>query len=388
MNLGPNVTHLKQGDRDVFLIGTAHISKKSVEEVRETIEAVQPDTVCVELCDTRYQAMNDVDRWRKLDIFQVIRQKKVLFLLSSLALSSYQRRMGEKLGVEPGAELKEAIRCCEAQSAELVLVDRDIQATLKRTWGNLSFWNKVKVLGGLFGGAFSDEELSEETLEQMKEKDQLSEMMNEFARVMPQVKTPLIDERDQYLISAINDAPGQRVVAVVGAGHVEGMLKHKDDKFDRAKLSEIPPPSRALSWIKWLIVALILGAFAIGVSRQSGESIEQMIWDWVLPNSIMAGLLALVAGAKPLSVLVATIASPITSLNPMLGAGMVVGLLEAWLRKPTVADAEALPRDVSTLGGVYRNAFSRVLLVAFLTNVGSSLGAYVALPLVLRTAFG
>ena len=388
MNLGPNVTHLKQGDRDVFLIGTAHISKKSVEEVRETIEAVQPDTVCVELCDTRYQAMNDVDRWRKLDIFQVIRQKKVLFLLSSLALSSYQRRMGEKLGVEPGAELKEAIRCCEAQSAELVLVDRDIQATLKRTWGNLSFWNKVKVLGGLFGGAFSDEELSEETLEQMKEKDQLSEMMNEFARVMPQVKTPLIDERDQYLISAINDAPGQRVVAVVGAGHVEGMLKHKDEKFDRAKLSEIPPPSRALSWIKWLIVALILGAFAIGVSRQSGESIEQMIWDWVLPNSIMAGLLALVAGAKPLSVLVATIASPITSLNPMLGAGMVVGLLEAWLRKPTVADAEALPRDVSTLGGVYRNAFSRVLLVAFLTNVGSSLGAYVALPLVLRTAFG
>ena len=388
MNLGPNVTHLKQGDRDVFLIGTAHISKKSVEEVRETIEAVQPDRVCVELCDTRYQAMNDVDRWRKLDIFQVIRQKKVLFLLSSLALSSYQRRMGEKLGVEPGAELKEAIRCCEAQSAELVLVDRDIRATLKRTWGNLSFWNKVKVLGGLFGGAFSDEELSEETLEQMKEKDQLSEMMNEFARVMPQVKTPLIDERDQYLISAINDAPGQRVVAVVGAGHVEGMLKHKDEKFDRAKLSEIPPPSRALSWIKWLIVALILGAFAIGVSRQSGESIEQMIWDWVLPNSIMAGLLALVAGAKPLSVLVATIASPITSLNPMLGAGMVVGLLEAWLRKPTVADAEALPRDVSTLGGVYRNAFSRVLLVAFLTNVGSSLGAYVALPLVLRTAFG
>ena len=177
-------------------------------------------------------------------------------------------------------------------------------------------------------------------------------------------------------------------VAVVGAGHVEGMLKHKDEKFDRAKLSEIPPPSRALSWIKWLIVALILGAFAIGVSRQSGESSEQMIWDWVLPNSIMAGLLALVAGAKPLSVLVATIASPITSLNPMLGAGMVVGLLEAWLRKPTVADAEALPRDVSTLGGVYRNAFSRVLLVAFLTNVGSSLGAYVALPLVLRTAFG
>ena len=388
MNLGPNVTHLKQGDRDVFLIGTAHISKKSVEEVRETIEVVQPDTVCVELCETRYQAMNDVDRWRKLDIFQVIRQKKVLFLLSSLALSSYQRRMGEKLGVEPGAELKEAIRCCEAHSAELVLVDRDIQATLKRTWGNLSFWNKVKVLGGLFGGAFSDEELSEETLEQMKEKDQLSEMMNEFARVMPQVKTPLIDERDQYLISAINDAPGDRVVAVVGAGHVEGMLKHKDEQFDRDKLSEIPPPSRALSWIKWLIVALILGAFAIGVARQSGESIEQMIWDWVLPNSIMAGLLALVAGAKPLSILVATIASPITSLNPMLGAGMVVGLLEAWLRKPTVADAEALPRDVSTLAGVYRNAFSRVLLVAFLTNVGSSLGAYVALPLVLRTAFG
>jgi len=332
--------------------------------------------------------MSDADRWRKLDIFQVIREKKVLFLLSSLALSSYQRKMGEKLGVEPGAELKEAILASRRVGAELVLVDRDIQATLKRTWANLSFFNKIKVLGGLFGGAFSDEELSEEMLEQMKEKDQLTEMMKEFARVMPQVKTPLIDERDQFLISAINDAPGRKVVAVVGAGHVEGMLVHKDTSVNREELSEIPPPSRSLSWIKWLIVAVILGAFALGFARQSGENIEQMIWDWVIPNSVMAGLLALVAGAKPLSVLVATIASPITSLNPMLGAGMVVGFVEAWLRKPTVADAESLPLDVMSLSGVYKNPFSRVLLVAFLTNIGSSLGAYVAVPLVLRTAFG
>ena len=195
MELGPNVTHLQDGERNVYIVGTAHISKQSVEEVRQTIQEIQPDTVCVELCQGRYESMVDASRWKKLNIFQIIKQKKVLFLLSSLALSSYQRRMGEKFGVEPGAELREAIRMSDVVGAELVLVDRDIQATLKRTWANLSFWNRIKVLSGLFGGVFSDEELSEEELEKLKEKDHLSEMM---AVCSPHAssKDTLIDERD------------------------------------------------------------------------------------------------------------------------------------------------------------------------------------------------
>lgn len=383
MELGPNVTHLQDGERDVYIVGTAHISKQSVEEVRKTIEDLQPDTVCVELCQGRYESMVDSSRWKKLDIFQIIKQKKVLFLLSSLALSSYQRRMGEKFGVEPGAELREAIRMADVVGAKLELVDRDIQATLKRTWSNLSFWNRIKVLSGLFGGVFSDEELSEEELEKLKEKDHLSEMMSEFARLMPQVKTPLIDERDQFLMSAIDDAPGQKIVAVVGAGHVPGMVAGRGEPVDRTRLSEIPVGSSWTKWLKWIIPALVLGAFAFGYQKHAGQNLEEMFWAWVLPNSIMAGLLAAVGGAKFLSILTAIIASPITSLNPTIGAGMVVGLVEAWLRKPTVEDAERLSQDMLTLAGVYKNSFSRVLLVAALATIGSSLGAFVGAPLVI-----
>ena len=383
MELGSNVTHIQDSGRDIYVVGTAHISKKSVDEVRQTIEAVKPDTVCVELCETRYQSMVDADRWKKLDIFQVIRQQKVLFLLSNLALSSYQRRMGAQFGVEPGAELREAIRCSEVHGSELVLVDRDIQATLKRTWANLGFWNKIKVLSGLFHGALSDEELSEEDLEKLKEKDHLSDMMAEFARLMPQVKEPLIDERDHFLMSAIEDAPGQSIVAVVGAGHVPGMLANRGQDVDREALSVIPPSGNTVKWLKWIIPTTILAAFTFGYFRLSGETLEKMVWDWVIPNAFGAGVLAMVAGARPLSIIAAFIASPITSLNPTIGAGMVVGLLEAWLRKPTVGDAERLTTDMNTIGGVYRNQFSRVLLVALLTTIGSSLGALVAWPSVL-----
>lgn len=383
MELGPNVTHLADGDRDIYIVGTAHISKKSVVEVRQTIEAIRPDSVCVELCENRYQSMIDTERWKKLDIFQVIKQKKVLFLLSNLALSSYQRRMGEKFGVEPGAELKEAIRMSGEVNAELVLVDRDIQATLKRTWANLSFWNKIKVMSGLVGGVFSDEDISEEELEKLKEKDHLTEMMAEFARLMPQVKVPLIDERDHFLMSAIDDAPGQRIVAVVGAGHVSGMIAHRGEVVDRDKLSEIPSGKSWTKWLKWIIPALVLGAFAFGYQKHAGQNLEDMFWAWVLPNSIMAGVLAAVGGAKLLSILTAIIASPITSLNPTIGAGMVVGLVEAWLRKPTVADAQRLNQDMMSLSGIYKNAFSRVLLVAALATIGSSIGAFVGAPLVL-----
>ncbi|MCA9541420.1 MAG: TraB/GumN family protein, partial [Myxococcales bacterium] len=385
MELGPNVNVLEDGERTIYLIGTAHISERSVVEVRQTIEQVRPDTVCVELCKTRFEAISDNARWRTLDIFQVIRQRKVLYLLSSLALSAYQRRMGEKLGVRPGAELREAVTVAGEVGAELVLADRDIQATLKRTWANVGFFGKLKVLGALFEGFLGrgDEELTAEDLEKLKERDHLNELMSEFARVMPQVKTPLIDERDQYLMSSIEDAPGKTIVAVVGAGHVPGMMNRRGEKVDREALSVIPPPSKWVGALKWVIPAIILAAFYFGWRKHAGDGLAELVLAWVLPNAILAALFSLIAGAKPLSVLVAGIASPITSLNPTIGAGMVVGLLEAWLRKPTVADAERLSEDMLTWRGIYKNPFSRVLLVAIAATLGSAMGAWVATPLVL-----
>lgn len=384
MELGPNVTVLTREGRTFYLVGTAHISERSVREVRDTIEKVRPDTVCIELCQTRFDAMLDETRWRKLDVFQVIRQGKVLFVLAQLALSSYQKRLGDKLGVQPGAEQLEAVHVAKEVGAELVLADRDIQATLKRTWRNLGFRDKIKVAGALFGGFFNREEITEEHLEELKDRDTLNEMMKEFAKHLPKVQKPLIDERDQYLMASVEAAPGDTVVAVVGAGHVAGMQTYLGKPVDLQALSVIPPPRKWVGLLKWIIPALMISAFAFGWSKAGGQSLQMMLLSWIVPNAVLAALLTIVAGGKPLSVLTAAVASPITSLNPTIGAGMVVGLVEAWQRKPTVADCERVPEDATSIRGIYRNRFTRVLLVALLANLGSALGAYGGAFLVAR----
>ena len=377
MSPSGNVTELSYEGRSLYLVGTAHVSKDSVDEVRQVIEEMKPDTVCVELDETRHEALVDETRWQRLDIFQVIKQKKVLMLMGSLALSAYQRRLGDKLGVKPGAEMLAALEKAKEVGAKVVLADRDIQATLKRTWARLSLWSKAKLTAGLFGALGSTDEITEERIEELKDRDTLNETLQELAKVLPQVKGPLIDERDRYLMSSIREAPGDKVVAVVGAAHVQGMVDHLHAKVDREALCRIPAPSWTGRILKWLVPIVVLGAFVHGYFDHQGETLEKMVYAWVLPNSIMAALLSIIAGARPLTVITVIIASPITSLNPTIGAGMVGGLVEAWLRKPTVQDAERIPEDTTSLRGVYRNPFTRVLLVAALATIGSALGAYI-----------
>jgi len=372
LELGPNVTLLERNGRRLYLVGTAHISERSVIEVRETIEKIRPDTVAVELCDTRYQAMMDDSRWRKLDVFQVIKQGKVLFVLANLALAAYQRRLGEKLGVKPGAEMLEAIHAARDVGAELVLADRDIQATLKRTWRSLSFFTKVKLLSSFD----TKEEMTEEQIEKLKDRDTLTETMQAFAREVPQVQRPLIDERDQYLMSSIEDAPGQTVVAVVGAGHVPGMQKYLGQAIDRAALSVIPPPSKWSAVFKWLIPAMIVAAFFWGYQKNQGEDFTRMLMAWILPTGLLSAAFTLAVLGRPLSILSAALAAPITTLHPLIGAGMVVGLVEAWIRRPTVEDAMGI-RDITTVRGAFKNNFVRVLLVFVASSLGAAIGAWV-----------
>ena len=263
--------------------------------------------------------------------------------------------------------------------AELALIDRDIHITLKRTWASLGMWRKVTLLGAVVEGLVSKGEVESVDIEQLKERAELSRMMKEFAELLPEVHKPLIDERDRFMMSAIGDTVGQKVVAVVGAAHVEGMTRYFGADIDREEISRLPAPKSWVKALKWVIPSLILGAFYIGWSRHEGGTLEQMIKAWILPNSIMAALLTSFALAKPLSILTAFVASPITSLNPLLPAGVVVGLVEAWLRKPTVEDCERINEDVQSLRGIYKNQFTRVLLVAFLATMGSALGAWVGL---------
>lgn len=372
-----NVVVVNHGGREIHLIGTAHVSQKSVEEVKRVIREVRPDTVCVELDQNRFESMTNPEVFRKLDIFKIIREKKVLFMLASLVLSSFQRRIGERLGVKPGAELLAGIETAKEVGAELVLADRDIQATLKRSWFNLSIWNRMQLFTAMVGSLFTQDEFTEERIESLKERDTISEAMRQLAEQMPRLQVPLIDERDRYLMSKIQEAPGKVIVGVVGAGHVEGMLTYLGKPVDRAALSVIPGPTLFGRALKWVIPTIILCAFYWGYRQHQGEGLTQMLYAWIIPNIIGAMLFSMLAAAKPLTILVAGLASPITSLNPTIGAGFVAGLCEAWLRKPTVQDCEGLNDAITSLRGMYKNRFTRVMLVFIAANLGSSVGAWV-----------
>ncbi len=381
MELSDHVTVIERQDRTFYLVGTAHISSESVDEVRRVIEEIQPDVVAIELCDTRYAALIDEKRWEKLDIFKVIREGKSLMLLANLAIGAYQRRLGQKLGVKPGAEMLEASKAANDVGARIALVDREIQITLKRTWANIGFWKKITLAGGLFESMFAGngDEVDHDTIEQLKEQAQLSEMLEEFARVLPEVKEPLIDERDLFMVSKLRETTGDKVVVVVGAGHVPGMTRHFDDDIDRDALNATPEPKTWTRVVKWAIPMAVIAAFYIGVRKNDWSSADEMLMAWVLPNSVFAALGTLIAGAKLPSIAVAFLMSPITSLNPLLPVGVPVGLTEAWFRKPTVADAERIPDDVQTFKGFYRNAFTRTLLVIFMSIMGSAAGAWFGL---------
>lgn len=367
------VTRLDHEGREIYLVGTAHVSQRSVDDVRRVIDELRPDTVCVELDASRHQALVDPKRWRHVDIFDVIRQRRVLFMLTSLALSSYQRRLGEKLGVRPGAEMLAAIDHAERVGARLVLADRDIQATLRRTWAALSPWDCLQLIGAVVGSLFAKGEITKEQVEALKDRDNISELVREFAEVMPRLQRPLIDERDRFLMSAIREAPGQRVVAVVGAGHVGGMVRYLHAEVDRAALSEVPPPSWVSRLAPWVLPLLVLSIFAVAW-RSRPHELGSLFVAWAVPNAAFVALAGLLARARPLTALAAALASPFTALIPRFDAGVLAAWVEAATRRPTVADCEGLSQ-VASLADWRRNRFTRVLVIGFATTVGATIGA-------------
>ena len=376
--LPASVTHVTVDGKDVYLVGTAHVSKESVVDVRTTIELVQPDTVAVELCPARHAAMTRRDDWKKMDIFKVIREGKAVFLLVQLIMSSFYCKLGEQLGVQPGAEMMEGVKLAGERNLELVLADRDVQVTLKRVWGFLSLWNKMKMMTELLAGIFVSEDVDEKMIEEIKNQDQLENIMGAFAESFPGVKERLIDERDIYLAQKIRSARGRKIVAVVGAGHVPGILRQITHENDLTPLMELPPKGRAGQILKWGIPLAILALFVIGFFRGGASTSIDAIWIWVLVNGLLSGAGAAIALAHPLTIAATFVGAPLTSLNPMIAAGWVAGLVQAWVKRPTVADLEDLPNAVCSVKGFWMNPVSRILLVVVLANVGSSLGTFIS----------
>ncbi|MBR4985128.1 MAG: TraB/GumN family protein, partial [Proteobacteria bacterium] len=362
-----HVTVVEHDGCTYHIVGTAHVSEQSRLEVKHIIETVKPDVVCVELDQERYDSFYDTDRWKKLDIFQVIKKGKFLYLLANLMISAYQRRMGAILGVKPGAELIGAAEDAKANNIRVSLIDRNINITLKRTWANQSFWSKCKLLADIFDSLFESEDSKEETakaIEELKQDANLSSMVLELAKERPQFHLSLIDERDRYLMAKMREEGKtcKNVVAVVGAGHVPGIKKYFNTEVDTDELDKMPKPGIVWTLVKWLIPIILIGGIAYGLYSHGVDSLQDMLLAWILPNSLFCFLAAVISLAHPLTILAAIIVSPLTSTTPVIGAGIVLGLLEAWLRKPTVADCEDLP-NVHSVKDFFKNKFTHVLIV-------------------------
>jgi pheromone shutdown-related protein TraB len=365
-------------------LGTAHVSKDSEQLVADVIEAERPDTVCVELCEARYQSIRQKDKWLDTDIIKVIKEKKSFLLLSNLLLASFQKRIADKFDIKPGAEMIKAIESGEAIGAEIHLADRNIRITLTKTWRVMGLWDKIKLLFQLVLSMGEIDEISEEDIEKMKQEDVLETLLADVGKSLPVLKDILIDERDQYLTHKIRTAAGKKIVAVVGAGHVPGIKKYWDTEIDMARLEQIPPKGKTSGILKWLIPFAIFVIFVFGFYHGGTHAGAEMITWWVMANGILAGLGALVAFAHPFTILSSVLAAPLTSLNPMIAAGWVSGLVEAYTRKPKVRDFENLPEDILSIKGFWRNKITRILLVVVFTNIGSSLGTFVAIPLMVK----
>lgn len=384
MTNNPNLHRLNYNGKDIVLLGTAHVSKESARQVIEVIEAEKPDTVCVELCESRYMSIRHKDKWQNTDIVKVIKEKKSFLLLSNLLLASFQKRIAEKFDIIPGQEMLKAIETGEALGAAIHLADRNIRVTLSKTWRVMKLWDKIKLLFQLILSMGKIDDIDEEDVEKMKQEDVLQTLLADVGKSLPVVKDILIDERDQYLTHKIRTAPGEKIVAVIGAGHVPGIQRYWNEKVDLEALEQIPPKPKTSKIIKWLIPLGILFLVVLGFFRGGASAGTDMIVWWVLANGILAGIGALIALAHPLTILSSVLAAPLTSLNPMIAAGWVSGLVEAFSRKPKVKDFETLSEDIISIRGFWKNKITRILLVVVFTNLGSSLGTFVAIPLMVK----
>jgi pheromone shutdown-related protein TraB len=372
--------------RSVILAGTVHISQESAEEVRALIEAEKPGRVCVEIDEGRFKSMSLGNSWESLDISKVLKEGRGFLLMANLALAGFQRRMGSEAGGKPGEEMLAAVRAAEDAGIHYSYCDREIQVTLKRAWSKSGLWNKSKLLASLVDSAFSNEKLTGAEIEKLKEKNELDSMMSELAAFLPSVKEVLIDERDRFLASRIFLTEESLVVAVVGAGHLDGIeawlrkLDAGEASPDTADIEAPPPPSKAGKIAGWAVPALIVGLIALGFFKSGTEASLGMLLRWVLLNGSLAALGSALCLAHPLTILASFVAAPIATLNPFVGVGLFAGLAEAYIRKPRVSDLETLAADVTSLKGFYTNRVSKILLIFFLSSIGGMIGNFIALP--------
>jgi len=379
-----NVDKIKLKDKTVILVGTAHISDKSVELVRETIEKEKPESVGIELDYQRFKQLQSPKKWQNTNVSEIVKSGKTYLFLINLMLSNLQRKLGKEMGIKPGAEMIEAFKIAKEKELTVELLDRDVQVTLKRAMAFTGLREKIKILMHIVSGFFNEQEqLTKERIEELKQQDVMTELMNELSATAPTIKKVLVDERDLYIANRILESKSKKIVAVVGAGHVEGIKKALNQKIDLKPLNVVPKKKSFIGTavkygIPLIFIALIVYAF---YNKGINASVELLVL-WFLITGVFSALGALLARAHPVSILVAFVAAPFTTLHPALAAGWFAGAAEIKFNSPKVKDFESLNK-LDSVSSFYSNKVTKVLIVTAFTNIGATIGVVIALPYIL-----
>lgn len=375
--MAENIINLRYKEKNIILIPTAHVSVESVKLVKDTIDEFNPDSICVELDEGRYNNIINSKAWKNTNIIDIIKQKKVTLLIANLILSAYQANIAKKLKTKPGAEMMQGINSANELNKNLVLADRDIQITFKRIWRKMKFLEKCKLIFSFVFSKDEEENISEEDLEELIKRENLENVIIDMGKEYPQIAKVLLHERDKYLAYKIKNAPGEKIIAILGAAHSLGVEKEIYNNYDIDELNKIPEKSRFSKILPWLIPVAIISLIIYGFTKNINTGFDQ-IKSWFLYNSVLAGLFTAIVLGHPLSILTAFIAAPFTSLNPFLACGWFAGLVEATIRKPTVEDINNIPRDIFRVKGILTNRFLKALLIVIAANLGSSIGTIIA----------
>lgn len=376
--------------RRFVLVGTAHVSRSSVELVHRVIHQERPDCVCVELDSQRAESLSKKAKWEDLDLKELIRKKQLATLLVNLLLASYQKKLGNELGVQPGTELLEATEVAEELGIPVTLCDRDVRITLRRATHATPFFRRILLTSELMASMFDGPDVTEEQLEELREQDVLTELMEELGRRHPSLKKVLIDERDAYLAQKIYDSPGDHLVAVVGAGHLRGIEKalREHRQVDLETLEVIPPINPMWKILGWSIPLIILGSIGyIGWSKGLAEAGDSALF-WILANSIPAAAGAILAWAHPLTILTAFITAPLASLTPIIGTAYLTAFVQTWVAPPKVRELKSVSDDIGQVKMWWKNRLLKIFLAYILPGVGSMIGSFVGGGKILSDLFG
>ena len=365
--------------REFILVGTAHVSQESTDLVREVLGREKPDCVCVELDAQRYAALSQQQRWEELDLREVIRRRHLGALIVNLVLGSYQKKLGRQLGVLPGTELLEATKIAQEYHIPFALCDRDVRVTLRRAWRSAPFLKKMLLVSSLLASLFDTTPISEDVLREMRQQDVLSVLLKELGEALPTLRIVLIDERDRYLAQKIREAPGNRIVAVVGAAHVQGIRRIllSQQRENLEPLTVIPPASPWWQWLGWTIPVTIVAALLL-IGWQKGIAVAgQNVLYWVLASGIPSAIGALCALAHPLTILAAFLAAPVTTLIPMLGVGHITALVQVYVQPPMVREFQNVADDIRSFKQWWKNRLLRVFLAFLLPTLGAIIGVWI-----------